>query len=425
MLAIMTTSSARTKIIGHGGSGGHAPPSSAPTIEKCLELGSGAIELDVQFAADATPVVFHDPTLRRAAGVNGTIRNQDMRELGGYDVGFRYGDRYRGLRLLTLEEAAGLIPDDVDIFIDIKDFDPVNAKQLRGLLSILKQAGGLERCLFTSASEEVLTTLGRTDGSIRRGLKTSDARSESVERAASLGCTSLHPDASSTRRPLVEACRKQGIAIFPHSAHDSRSLRSLVDLEVDGLSTGYPERLGDITSSGRGRGRGRASSPREARREPEPPAETPAAGREEEEPIPEAAGEAPASETAPAPGGAGETGEASAGPSDGQKKRRRRGRRGGKREQARRARRTQAPDGTDEEARGGAEVIPLEPVEDEAQPLELLSEIHAELDREGTADSGAQGAGDGKKRRRRGRRGGKRVQARRHKKSQSGESPDS
>lgn len=422
-----------TQIIGHSGSGGHGPPSSAASIQAALEKGATAIQVDVQFAADSTPVVFHDRTLERSAGVNGTIRNQDTRELGGYDTGFRFGDRFRGTRLLTVEEAAGLIPETVDIHLDIKDFDTVNAKHLRGLLAVLKRVGGLDRCLITSTSESVLAAVGSTDRSVRRGLRTHSARSESVGRATSLGCGSLHPEAGSTRRALVEACRESGILIIPHSAEDGRAMRNMIDLGVDGITTGNPERLAEIS-------RGSRSSPRASRRpgaaSPPPrtaPPETDAPDQEPGRQTPAADAKAPLvppiparedslrhaeeSEAAPegepdkAPGGEKKTA---------QGKRRRRGRRGGKREQARRARRTGSGRSTESTAPGDAEVIPLEPVEEESEPLELLGEIHAELDRQTTGEGAQPGSGDGRKRRRRGRRGGKRVQARRQKKKPSG-----
>jgi glycerophosphoryl diester phosphodiesterase len=421
-----------------------------PAIRAGLDMGATAIEMDLQFAADSTPMVFRDRTLERMAGVNGTIRNQDLRELGGYDVGFRFGDRFRGLRLLTLEEALDQIPPGMEIHLDIKDFAPVNAKHLRGMLAILKRRGVIDRCLITSTSEADLATLGSTDRDVRRGLRTADARSESVDRAVSLGCGSLHPEAGSTRRPLVEVCHERGIKIYPHCVNDSRSMRGLVEIGVDGVSTDYPDRINDQQEAGlRGRRRPAARASRRGAAAP-PQTEAPP-----EEPIFEEAGDTGASPPeatllpmvgiagdGPPPAATPEAGpgkQASMAPAAASaaslaaERKRRRGRRGGKREQARRARRT-SPGGAQEKGpapqAGNLEPTEINPLEvaddDEAGPLELLPDVSAMVAGNGGtavadgADAAKPVPADGRKRRRRGRRGGKRVQARRQKTDGSG-----
>lgn len=423
-------------------------------------MGATAVELDIQFAGDSTPVVYHDRSLERMAGVKGAIRDQTVRELSGYDIGFRFGDRYRGLRVLTLEDALALVPPGVEIHLDIKDYAVVNAKHLRGLVAVLKGRGGLERCLVTSTDEAVLAALAGADSEVRRGLRTSGASSGAPDRAAALGCASLHPEASATKRDLVEACREKGLKVYPHSANDSRAMRALLDLGVDGISTDFPDRLVEAAGGRPARRRPESrgtSRRREPRPEPEkvesapPPADKPAAkrtrrrrsGRGKEAATDRAADKkagsaaeaekAPAGKSAPSPATstrsaspAAETaepqpaaGEGEAAPRDA--KRRRRGRRGGKREQARRARREARTPPSD-----AAEPIPLEPVEDLVEPLELLGDIDAEIEPnqkgEDAPQPSAEAKGDesARPKRRRGRRGGRKVQARRRRKMQEG-----
>ncbi len=460
-------SDSRLEIIGQRGSGGQAPSGTEPAIQAALRTGVTGLELEVQFAADAVPIVCFERTLERLAGVKGTIRNQTARELAGYDVGFRFGDRYRGLRLVTVEEAADMVPPGFDLHLEIKDLEPVNAKHIRGLMGVLRAHGGVQRCLITSRSEAILASVATTDPEVRRGLRTSGTSAQDPEKAAALGCRSLHPEAAATRRELVDACHERGLRVYPTSANDTRSIRALVDIGVDGVGTDQPERVADAL---RGGGESRHHEP--PRREPfpermeeeghpgtpPPPAAVttsthledasqrprgrrrrrPGPRRHEDRPVaaPAPGSTAPAPMTAPpaekAPPAHAEglpavapeavTGER---PVDGAgTARRRRGRRGGRREQARRARRAAVQGGP---AADTGEPILLEPVEDSAEPLELLGEIHAELSGEGDRPaSGAPPARAGQApRRRRGRRGGKRAQARRQRGDQGGSDPAS
>jgi glycerophosphoryl diester phosphodiesterase len=445
-------SRAQMQIIGHRGAAGHGPAGAEPAIQAALGMGATAIELDVQFAADSTPVVCHDRTLERMAGVKGTIRDQTIRELSGYDIGFKSGDRYRGVRLLSLEEATQLIPDEVEVHVEIKGYDNVNAKHLRGLLAVLKCHGGLSRCVITSSSETILAALGSTDRKIRRGLRTAGKQGPGPEKAAALGCASLHPDAVSTSANLVEACREMNLKIYPHTANDGSAMRKLLALGVDGLSTDHPDRLAEAAGTRPATRQRRPSRPATSRtaRQPEPPPpEAPHSPPEETAAAPEEErtrrrrSPAHRSRTRPRRAGApaeGKVQEAarekgvvsgSAGPAEPEasgdaapatRRKRRRGRRGGKREHARRERRTatlgQEPDP------GGP--IELEPVDDTEEPVELLGEIHAELAAETKASQKPANAETMTQRKRpRGRRGGRRIQARRNRRRQTGNSSDS
>ena len=46
-----------------------------------------AIECDLQYAADAIPVVFHDDGLKRLCGIEGDVRQRTAAELGLLPVG--------------------------------------------------------------------------------------------------------------------------------------------------------------------------------------------------------------------------------------------------------------------------------------------------------------------------------------------------
>jgi glycerophosphoryl diester phosphodiesterase len=351
-------SSREIRIIGHRGAAGHAPENTEAAILAGLRLGANAIEVDVQFTSDGHAVVFHDRTLERMAGVRGRIRDQSARDLAGYDIGFRFGDDHRGLRILAIEEAAALVPREVELHVEIKEYDPVSSAHLQDLLAALRRRGGIERCLFSSFGEKILSSLRAIDGRARLGLLVSGKALHAVDRAAELACESVHTEAGETGEDLVRACHAAGRKVYPYTANEVVQLRHLLEIGVDGIYTDFPGRLADILEGiGQtrrisfpqpvaeiepapiepGSARPRARRPRRGggepprsgrRREPRgrrPPRHAPGEPPPEQprpEPVKEAAPEAAPVEPSAAPEGGGP---------EGLKKKRRRGRRGGRR----------------------------------------------------------------------------------------------
>jgi glycerophosphoryl diester phosphodiesterase len=445
-----------TEIIGHRGASGHGPENTEAALLAGLRLGATAIEVDVQFTADGVPVVFHDRSLERMAGVRGRIRDQTARELSGYDVGFRHGDDHRGARILTLDEAAALVPANVGLHVEIKDYDSVSSHHLKELIASLRRRGGLDRCIASSFSEKVLTALRTAEGRIRRGLLVSVAGPDSAKTAADLGCESLHPNADVTDRRLVDECHESGLRVYPYTVNDPGRMRHLIALGVDGLYTDFPARLAEImgTTSARahrpqpktqerGRGASRdaatgfAAWQRSDRRGPahqKPAARLPAMGHTEEEERP------PAVETwdvtpervsqDPIDAGSAivtEAPEPAPVPADGEgRKKRRRGKRGGRRHR-RGTSTTPEETARAESAPGEAEtpiILAAAPDEPDTEPEEgetpgVEDEPDDEQKAEPAESEAAASEQPARRKRRRGRRGGRRHRERRLRKERA------
>ncbi|MCX7897642.1 MAG: glycerophosphodiester phosphodiesterase family protein [Rhodocyclaceae bacterium] len=69
------------RIISHRGGGKLAPENTLAGLELAARLGCRAVEFDVRLTADGEPVLLHDETLRRTAGVAGSVLACTLREL--------------------------------------------------------------------------------------------------------------------------------------------------------------------------------------------------------------------------------------------------------------------------------------------------------------------------------------------------------
>ncbi|WBU57118.1 glycerophosphodiester phosphodiesterase family protein [Paracoccus sediminicola] len=92
------------------------PENSLAAFRAAIEAGYG-IELDIQPAADGTPMVFHDYDLNRMCGDEGFIADMDPEDLA--ELRLDDGDEAIPTLEETLREVAGQVP----LLIEIKDQD--------------------------------------------------------------------------------------------------------------------------------------------------------------------------------------------------------------------------------------------------------------------------------------------------------------
>jgi glycerophosphoryl diester phosphodiesterase len=112
------------QLIAHRGNARDYPENTLPAFAAALISGLRFIELDVQLAADAVPVVIHDPELRRTTGVAGTVFDLSSERLAQIEAHEpqRFGERFRGTRIPLLADALALLDGrpDVTLFVEIK-----------------------------------------------------------------------------------------------------------------------------------------------------------------------------------------------------------------------------------------------------------------------------------------------------------------
>jgi glycerophosphoryl diester phosphodiesterase len=112
------------RIIAHRGYAERYPENTVPAFQAALDAGADAVELDVQFSQDGTPVVLHDPTLDRLAGRSGEVASMTLEELRAISVHEpeRFGDRFEGTKIPTLAEVVEALrrTPQALAFIDIK-----------------------------------------------------------------------------------------------------------------------------------------------------------------------------------------------------------------------------------------------------------------------------------------------------------------
>ncbi len=111
-------------LVAHRGYALRYPENTIVSIRAALEAGARAVEFDVQLTADRIPVLLHDTSLKRTAGVDREIFDLPLARAGVIVVGEpdRLGDAFAGVTLPTLADAVAVIDawPDVMAFVELK-----------------------------------------------------------------------------------------------------------------------------------------------------------------------------------------------------------------------------------------------------------------------------------------------------------------
>ena len=154
------------RFIAHRGDAARYPENTLPALEAAVAAGVPAVEFDLQMTADGVPVLLHDASLARTAGVDADIRALTLRETRGIGVGepARFGGRHGHVALPTLAEAVTRMARwrGVRCFVEIKE----ESTDRFGIESVTRRvmealAPVREQCVLISFSAEVLRVASR------------------------------------------------------------------------------------------------------------------------------------------------------------------------------------------------------------------------------------------------------------------------
>lgn len=112
-------------LVAHRGYQAKYPENTQLSLLKAIEAGASYIELDVQFSADKLPIIYHDLSLQRVSGVEGSVNKLDREQLlsiPAYEP-TRLGDKYHDETISPLEALTAILQDNphVTAFVELKE----------------------------------------------------------------------------------------------------------------------------------------------------------------------------------------------------------------------------------------------------------------------------------------------------------------
>jgi glycerophosphoryl diester phosphodiesterase len=240
------------RVLAHRGGGTLAPENTLAAIDEGLRYGYRAIECDAMLAADAVPVLIHDPTLERTTSGSGAVASFKAADLMQLDAGAWKGARFAGTRLPSLVDAiAHCRRHNVWINIEIKPapaYESATGAQVARVTAQAyadrvrprgDQAGRIEpqAPLFSSFSPEALAAARAAVPDLPRGLLVGPVPADWEEQLERLDCVALHCSHKHLTQALARTVKDAGYWLFCYTVNDTQRARELFDWGVDAFCT--------------------------------------------------------------------------------------------------------------------------------------------------------------------------------------------
>lgn len=268
---------------GHRGARGLLPENTIPSFIKCLELGVPAFELDVVVSRDKEVVVSHEgwfsheittkpngEPLTAAEEFNHLIYQMDYDQIKQYDCGKRGHPRFPYQRKIeaykpllkdvitacdTYTEQHALPP--VLYNIEIKSYKDENDQY--GLVNpepfhyceivfdTIQKAGIEKRCIIQSFDVAIVQAMKAIAPHLSLSLlvDNEDGLETNLERLGFIPAV-YAPHYKLVTRKLVQKVHHKGMKLITWTVNDTKTMRKLVSLGIDGLITDYPNLKMDI-----------------------------------------------------------------------------------------------------------------------------------------------------------------------------------
>jgi glycerophosphoryl diester phosphodiesterase len=224
--------------IAHRGASADYPENTICAFNAALEAGADMCELDVRMTRDGEIVVIHDATVNRTTGGRGTVSAMDLAALKRLDAGARFGARFRGERIPTLDEVAAALGGRCGMDVELKA-----AGLERSVCAILRRREVADSAVVSSFDWDQLRIVSETEPGIRLALLASEEPSAMLEAAAAMRAFAVAPRFNLVSRELCAEAHRRGLKVLTWTVDRRGAMRRFIAASVDGIMTNHPERL--------------------------------------------------------------------------------------------------------------------------------------------------------------------------------------
>ena len=219
----------------HRGASAAAPENTLAAFGLALQRQADGIELDVHMSRDGVPMVIHDDTLERTSNGRGRVSGWSAEKLQALDAGRWFAPAFAGERIPTLEQVLQLVGEQARINIELK-----SAAAGEAVLALLRRYPRT-KALISSFDHRLLARLRGQAAQLPLGfLVDSPWWRLGLRRALASRAESFHPRQDLVSRPLLQACQRAGIKVYPWTVDVPERQDQLRRLGCDGLFTNLP-----------------------------------------------------------------------------------------------------------------------------------------------------------------------------------------
>ena len=227
-------------VFGHQGAPGYAPENTLLSFEEAIRRGTDWIELDVHWVNDEL-LVIHDYRLDRTTNGHGIIYKQALEYIRSLDAG-------QGEKIPFLHEVFDKVDRRVGINIELKSNG--TARSVMALVDhyIQKYGWSIDDFMISSFNHFELKTVREINPDIKIGILLYGVPLDFDAIMQLIRPNSINISIDFISQDIVNIIHEKGLQVFVYTVNFTDEIQWMIDLNVDGVFTDYPDRVKAILS---------------------------------------------------------------------------------------------------------------------------------------------------------------------------------
>ena len=228
------------RVCAHRGFNTIAPENSMPAFGAAVAMGAEEIEFDLWYTKDGEIVSIHDADLDRVSDGTGKVYEHTYEELLRCDFGCKYGERFKGLRILKFEEILQKFAGHVIMNIHVKTVDndcTYDENLLLKIVSLIEKYDCVNHVYFMTGNDHVLQQMRALAPQIRRCVGGGKDPWGMVERAIRFDCPKIQLVKGKFDQAMIDRAREKGIILNVFWSDDPEETKKYLDMGIDVILT--------------------------------------------------------------------------------------------------------------------------------------------------------------------------------------------
>ena len=228
------------RVCAHRGWNAVAPENSMPAFASAVSLGAEEIELDLWVTTDGELVSTHDPVLERVSDGEGRVDTKSYAELALLDFGVKFGEKFKGLRILTFEEILKKFSCHVIMNIHLKTQGNTavwSDESILKMVDLIHKYDCEKYVYFMTGNENMLKKLCELAPHITRCAGAGADPYAIVDRAIRFGCKKLQLFNDKFDQSMIDRAHEHGIICNVCQANKTEKAQKYLDMGIDTILT--------------------------------------------------------------------------------------------------------------------------------------------------------------------------------------------
>ena len=228
------------RVCAHRGFNTVAPENSMPAFASAIALGAEEIEFDLWYTKDGEIVSIHDSSLERVSDGTGKVYDYTYDELLKFDFGIKYGEKFKGLKIVKFEEILKKFACHTIMNIHIKTVNndcKYDLDVLEKIIALIDKYDCRKYVYFMTGNDNVLGQLKEIAPDICRCCGGGSAPWEIVERAIQYDCKKVQLFKPYFNQTMIDKAHENGIKCNVFWSDDAEETKRFLRMGIDTILT--------------------------------------------------------------------------------------------------------------------------------------------------------------------------------------------